>query len=230
MHIHELTLSAHDLVALHSFYTRVLGLPAREVSAERLTIQAGSTLFSFIRAETGTRPYYHFALNIPPASFAAAQAWLRARVPLLADQTGRDVFHSENWDADNLYFLDPAGNILELIARHTLPAAFEPPFGPQHLLCVSEIGVATEDVPATVRALAELGVEEYRGPGSETFNAVGDEHGLCIVVKRGRVWFPDTGRPAVVAPLEMLLSAAAEGPRVRLVGMPPRVVDVGSLR
>lgn len=230
MYIHELTLSAHDVVALHSFYTRVLGLPAREVSAERLTLQAGTTLLSFTRAESGTRPYYHFAFNIPPASFAAAQAWLRARVPLLADQTGRDVFHSENWDADNLYFLDPAGNILELIARNTLPAAFEPPFGPQHMLCVSEIGVATEDVPATVRALAELGVEEYRGPGSEAFNPVGDERGLCIVVKRGRVWFPDTGRPAVVAPLEMLVSAAPDAPRVRLVGMPPRVVGVASLR
>lgn len=230
MQIHELTLSADNVVALHSFYTRVLGLPAREVSAERLTLQAGSTLLSFIKAEAGMRPYYHFALNIPPASFGAAQAWLRARVPLLADQTGRDVFHSENWDADNLYFFDPAGNILELIARNTLPAAFEPPFGPQHLLCVSEIGVASEDVPATVRALADLGGEEYRGPGSETFNAVGNEQGLCIVVKRGRVWFPDTGRPAVVAPLEMLVSPVPDAPRVRLVGMPPRVVEVGSLR
>lgn len=227
MNIHELTLATANLAALSHFYTQVLGLPAPEITAERFALQVGTTRLAFVQAQHNPQPYYHFAFNIPSQSFAAAETWLRARVPLLADQHGTDVFHSTSWNASMVYFLDPAGNILELIARHSLATQFEPPFGPEHMLCVSEIGVVTEDVDATAQMLAGVGLAEYRGPGSDTFNAIGDEQGLCIVVRRGRVWFPDTGRPAVFAPLDMLISVVSDGSRYRLIGMPPQVRPAG---
>ena len=227
MNIHELTLATANLAALSHFYTQVLGLPASEATAGRLALQAGTTRLTFVQAQPSAQPYYHFAFNIPSQSFAAAETWLRPRGPLLADQYGTDVFHSTSWNASMVYFLDPAGNILELIARHSLTTTFEPPFGPEHLLCVSEIGVVTEDVDATAQTLAGVGLAEYRGPGSDTFNAIGNEQGLCIVVRRGRVWFPDTGRPAVFAPLDMLVSVVPDGPRYQLIDMPPQVRPAG---
>lgn len=227
MNIHELTLATTNVAALSHFYTQVLGLPTLKTTTEWLAVQVGTTSLTFVQAQRSTQPYYHVAFNIPAQSFAAAETWLRTRVPLLADQHGTDVFHSTSWNATMLYFLDPAGNILELIARHSLTTAFQPPFGPEHMLCVSEIGVVTEDVDATAQALAEIGLAEYRGPGSDTFNAIGNEQGLCIVVRHGRVWFPDTGQPAVFAPLDMLVSVVLDGPRYRLMGMPPQLSPAG---
>lgn len=46
----------------------------------------------------------------------------------------------------------------------------------------------------------------YDGAGSDTFTALGDEHGLFIIVKRGRIWFPDTGIPAELVPLKVAVS------------------------
>src|SRR3954462_11649834 len=61
-------------------------------------------------------PFYHFALLVPGDRFEAAHAWAEDEFELL----GGGVFEFENWDARAVYFLDPAGNIVELIAHHGL--------------------------------------------------------------------------------------------------------------
>ena len=199
MHIDALELLAPDLAALHAFYADRFGLPA-DLAAARLTIQVGTTRLTFAQAPPGWTGRYHYAINIPANQFAAAQAWLAARVPLVAAADGTATFFSHDWNADICYYLDPAGNIGELIARHTLASASGAPFGPAGLLAVSEIGLAVPDVPATVSDLtARLGIAPY-GDTSDTFAPVGDEHGLFIVVRAGRIWFPDTGFPAVPLP------------------------------
>ncbi len=114
------------------------------------------------------------------------------------------MFHSSDWDADNLYFYDPAGNILELIARHTLDNKSNKAFNAQSLLNISEIGIATNDVAKQVEAIqAQINVNPYRWSGELGFAPVGDEHGLFIVVKHGRIWFPDTGVPAEYLPVNV---------------------------
>src|SRR4029077_18676802 len=59
--------------------------------------------------------FYHFALLVPGDRFDAALAWARDRVEILGD-----VFEAEAWDARAVYFHDPAGNIVELIAHREL--------------------------------------------------------------------------------------------------------------
>jgi hypothetical protein len=49
-------------------------------------------------------------------------------------------------------------------------------------------------------------VSVYDGAGSDTFTAVGDEDGLFIVVKRGRIWYPETGVAADVYPVAVTLA------------------------
>jgi catechol-2,3-dioxygenase len=89
-------------------------------------------------------------------------------------------------------------------------------------LGVSEIGLATESVTGTVKTLQDtLGVEIYDGQGSEEFTAVGDEHGLFIVVKRGCSWYPESGIPSGVYPLEIELSN-----HIRLRTRPGRVTGL----
>ena len=116
-----------------------------------------------------------------------------------------------------LYFTDPCGNILELIARYTLPR-------PQHadlLVNVSEVGMAVQDVPDTVERLrSALGVGEY-GEGSASFSPAGTHAGLFIVVQAGRPWFP-TAQAAVSLPV----SIVAQTPRSGTVTLPAGPVQI----
>jgi len=219
MKITELNLLTDDLSAQRRFYMEVLRLPGA-MSGHTLSLQAGSSKLSFKRTTDGSSGIYHFAFNIPENRFEEAKAWTSRRVPLIKSATGEDSFYFETWNAHSVYFRDPANNILEFIARHNLMNGSERPFDEQSILCISEIGIAADDVKGTVQLLGTgLNAGVYDGAGSDTFTAVGDEDGLFIVVKRGRIWFPDTGTMAELFPLEVI-TLANDGERGSLSGQP----------
>lgn len=200
MRIERLTLHASDLGAQRTFYTELLGLPVEADQADSLTLRAGSTALRFVPGEVAGP--YHFAFNVPEDRFGSARAWLEERVTLLPDETGEAIFHSDNWNADMVYFRDADGNILEFIARHTLPAAPGSGFGVADVLGVSELGLPTPDVPATARDLQDRFDLPTYGETSPTFAPLGDEEGLLIVVPVGRGWFP-VGEPARRVPFHL---------------------------
>jgi catechol-2,3-dioxygenase len=210
MRLDSLTLLTSALPALRAFYAEALELPVAEADAGRFAVEAGRTRLIFEAAPPGWAGFYHFAFNIPAGQFAAAKTWLSARAALRRDRAGADEFDFANWDARALYFDDPAGNIGELIARRGVNESGGP------IQCVSEIGLVSDDVRALTGVLRErLGAQLYRGSESDSFAAVGDEHGLFICVRRGREWFPDTGRPAVGAAVRAQVTA--EDGRARII-------------
>lgn len=220
MHIHSLDLLAADISAQHTFYAHVLGLPAAHRTPETLEIVSEQWSLTFRAAPPGWHGIYHFAFNIPENQFDAAKSWLAARVALNTGPDGIDTFYFEDWNAHAVYCTDPAGNIVELIARHTLPNASEAPFSGDQLLAISEIGLVVENVPAAVQALQEeMDIPIYRGAGNPDFTAVGDEEGLLIVVRRGRRWFSDSSKPAEALPTKMTISSS-DGERHTLSGPP----------
>lgn len=204
MRFDVLTLTARDPLGLRAFYADTLGLPT-QAEGGALNVQVGGTQLCF---EPGNGGVYHFAFDVPPTRFAESVAWLRARVPLMADKRGQTEFHSADWNADMVYFLDPAGNIAELIARHDRHGLGDrAPFAAHHLLCVSEIGIAADDMAAQIASLsAKTGAGAY-GDVSPTFHPIGqvthDYAALFIVVPAGRIWFPDTGVPAAALPVRV---------------------------
>ncbi len=207
MRIEELTLDAADLAPLYEFYGGDLGLPVVRRSADLLALQVGATRLQFRRGPV--RPCYHFAFNVHPARFERTRAALAAITPLLNDGHGEEVFDFRAWDARASYSFDPAGNVLEIIGRREL-SAMSVPDGPGWL-CVGEIGLVTDDVPAlAIRIGRETGTPVYRESAGETFAALGDAEGLLILVERGRPWYPDTGKPAVAAPVSAVVSAGAQ--------------------
>ena len=128
--------------------------------------------------------------------------WTRERVSLVKDTSGEEVFRFDRWDADALYFYDPAGNLLELIARHTLGNEREGAFDAHSLLNISEIGIVAHDVAEQVKDIQkQLDIEPYKASVNAEFTPVGDEYGLLIVVKEGRIWFPDTSISAERLPV-----------------------------
>jgi catechol-2,3-dioxygenase len=204
----ELRLETHNPPALRDFYTGTLGLPLVALTGDALRVQAGNTQLTF---ERGVDCRYHFAFNIPRNRYEQARQWLEGRVTLIRSSAGADRFPFPAWNADALYFRDPAGNILEFIARHNLPNSTDQPFGSHSLLEVSEIGLVADDVRAAVAVLTgRLGIPLFDGADSDTFTAVGNDHGLFIVVNTGREWFPETGTVAAVHPFTAVIDADAE--------------------
>ena len=224
MELLDVHLLSPDLAAQRAFYAEVLELPVSGTPDE-LGVQVGATRLNFAAAGQQAGPY-HLAFDVPEARFAEAAAWLRGKAAFLTDG-GEDTFFSQGWDAHMLYFQDPCGNILELIARHTRPRESRGEFRSAHLLNVSEVGVAVPDVPAAVSALrSTLGTEAYRET-SASFSPAGTHDGLLIVVHAGRPWFP-TARAAVPLPLRIVARTPQAG-TLTLPDGPVQVTGVAAL-
>jgi catechol 2,3-dioxygenase-like lactoylglutathione lyase family enzyme len=188
-------LTAAPLAAMKDFYHGKLGLRVTDERDDRLTIAGGATPITFVRPTTEpASPFYHFAFNIPQNKIRAARDWQRQRgellpiPPALRDPAyPDDVVNYSHWNAHSVFFFDPAGNVVEYIARHDLTNDAPGNFTSEDILYASEIAFVTDDVAATSAKLKEVaGAEQYRG-ASDQFAALGDERGLLLVMKRGRV-------------------------------------------
>jgi hypothetical protein len=176
---------------LRGFYGGALGLP---LDGEAIVV--GETRLRF-RVEDGGA-FYHFALLVPGDRFEAALAWARERVDLLGD-----VFDFDNWDALAVYFHDPAGSIVELIAHRGLEEnGREGAFQATELVGFSELGVVG-DPPTLLPELEALGLQLWDGtidePDRLAFVGVRGRTFILAPIRRG--WLP-TGRPAESHPVE----------------------------
>jgi hypothetical protein len=199
MRIRRLTLAAGDLEGQAAFWGGRLGLPVRG-DDDAIEVRLRDSTIRFERAAPALDARYHFAINVPSESIQAAAAWLRERHEVLAfdgDTVRSDV------GGGCVYFLDAAGNVVELIASPHIEGEDEP-FGPGSLVEIGEVGIASDDPPATVAAV-EAAFDEgvlWRDLGSG-LTAVGDHHAVVIVAATGRGWIP-VGLEARPLPAEIL--------------------------
>ena len=201
MIIERLRLRTHLPEKQYRFYTQTLGLPGQRGRGGSFELHTPGTNLVF-------KPYaspchYHFAFNIPPYQYEPALQWLQERVTVLPDEQGHLLVDFSNWNAYAMYFWDPAGNIVEFIARRDLPESPVEGFSAARIRSVSEIGLPVREVaPASARLQAVAGVPLYSG-NQETFSAIGGPEGLFIVVdERKKTWYP-TGQPAHPFPVEV---------------------------
>jgi catechol-2,3-dioxygenase len=220
MRIDDVQLSVPDPTAALAFYTSVLQLPA-DTEGDRAAVRAGRTRLSFSAAPPGEHPRYHIAFSVPLARFDAARRLIAAHTPLISADGDEVIVHA-SWDAVAFYFRDPAGSILECIARRGEPLDDDSaPVAPA-IRSVCEVGLVVDEVPAMAAALrGALGVAPFRDSEGETFTALGDEEGLLILVQREREWYPSTGLAAAPAPLQLALTLD-DGTRHRIAGPPYR--------
>ena len=203
MNIQALELLSADLEAQKDFYSRALGLRA-EFTSSGLLVKAGETELFFWQAPPGFEGAYHFAFNIPENQYWVAKTWIKSRIPILQDNSGKEDFESQSWNSDSFYFLDAAGNVLELIARHSLQNAVDRDFDSRQILNVSEIGLPSENVIGLAKELCtRLELSVYKQEPNEAFTPVGDESGLLILPIRDRIWMPDSGVPARLLPIKV---------------------------
>ncbi len=199
MKILEIQLQTHRLDELRRFYRETLGFSVIRANKRSFILQAGASKIRFEKADADDEPFYHFAFNIPENQLGDAKRWLSSRVKLIS-RDGRDEFRFAAWNADSVYFYDPAGNIVEFIARHNLKNASDAPFSGDSILCISEIGHPVDNVRLFSEHIRrELQLKLWDGD-EHKFAAVGDEEGLFIIVEKERPWFP-VNKPAEDYPL-----------------------------
>ncbi len=191
-----------QLHSMRYFYHELLEFPLVEEKAAEITFQAGETALTFVKTPASKNPFYHFAFNIPENKIRSARDWQLKRTALqpspdhLVDQGyTEDIRHFKSWNAHSIFFWDPAGNLVEYIARHDL-ANTSPTnsFTTKDISCVSEIAFIVNDVDWFAQQLkAKMNVEQYRNSTGE-FQAVGNELGLLLVMRKGRLWERHTRR------------------------------------
>ncbi len=153
-------------------------------------------------------PVYHFAFNIPSNKIEDAFTWLKKRTALLwLDDYNGYVADFVNWHAKSVYFLDPAGNIVELIARFDLPDHSDEAFYPGLIRCISEIGLVfpPDSFDHDVNKLMEDHNLSYfsKQPPLPHFRAIGNDEGLFVIVPEHRIWFSTKDKPAGIYPIRL---------------------------
>jgi catechol 2,3-dioxygenase-like lactoylglutathione lyase family enzyme len=197
MQIAEVRVASADVAAQRRLYVDALGLEELDAPPAGLAVRVGRSTLVF---EPGGWSPQHVAFRIPASAYADALGWLGERTALLPNAEGGPEHPFPAWNAHAMYFRDPDGNVLELIAHHDLDDAYEPPFGPAGLLAIGEAGVPVDDLPMFLAELERRhGIRRWSGDGVG-FAAAGDKHGSLIVVPRGRPWHPVPGSDAT-APL-----------------------------
>jgi extradiol dioxygenase family protein len=208
MRILEITLQTGDLGKLSEFYGGLLGMDT-SIGKSKLRIKSGHSVLSFEKVENDSNPFYHFAFNIPENQLDNAIDWLNGKVELISLK-GETVFDFKAWEAHSIYFYDPAGNIIEFIARHRLNNSSTKPFTGKSILSISEMGMPVKKVkPFFEQLYKELKLQLFTGD-LKTFTAGGDDKGLLIIVPEERKWFPDCPR-AEIYPIHITISGTVKG-------------------
>ncbi len=228
MLIRSVTLLTAHPEELLKFYSTVLELPIDEVRQDSFTVQVGQSSLTFEReAASGVEPFYHYAIDISSNKITEAIEWLGFKgVNLNELPTASTLYYSESWDATSLYFYDPAGNIVEFIARHGLDYAAAGAFRSTDMLRISEIGLVVPDVPSARDVLhATFSLDAYK-EYNDKFTAVGDAHGLFILSEHKRIWL-GSNRPAEIYKTAVEIECAEEREYVDDV-LPYRISSVRS--
>ncbi|WP_161497149.1 VOC family protein [Pradoshia eiseniae] len=207
MEIKKLTLQTDKLHTLKYFYTKVLGFSLDDEHHDRFQIKAGSSIIEFTDKDVAGSPFYHFALNIPSNQFREAKEWLKEKLTLLVEE-GKDEADFSFWPAHSCYFEDPAGNIVELVARYKENPINHAPFSVNSILNISEIGLVVKDAKKVGEQLEEIGILASEGDhiSNSSLNFMQEnKNGVFILLTNtGRRWlFSD--KESEIFPLKITL-------------------------
>jgi len=210
MDIQEIILQTNNLSETKDFYNQVLGMNILKKTDQSLSFPAGSSILTFQQSNVLAHPTYHFAFNIPENQIQDAMNWASGKVELLSVTAKSKIADYQSWNAHAIYFKDNNGNVLEFIARHDLKNASAGVFTAAATECISEIGLVTAKVPAfTDQLMAAYGLTLFsKQPRQTNFAALGDDHGLFIIVESNRCWFPTTV-PSEKFPLKVIVGRGA---------------------
>lgn len=192
----------NKLRLLKRFYRNVMGLDIINSSTEEFTVKVGESTITFQQSDQPA--FYHFAINVPGNQFSMIKYWMQERLTLNREKAVDQIYFS-NFDADSIYFEDPAGNIIELIGRRNRDV-----FGNvtiDSFLNVSEVGIVTPNVTDVGDQLQDFGIPLWQGTevDSESLNFLGENDAFIVLVPPKRRWY-FSKRESETYPLEIMLT------------------------
>lgn len=214
MKIRSVDLLTRRFDEMKHFYIDCLGFPLKSHSSEAFTIEVGYTALTFQKTQsTDDDPKYHFAMNIPAKQWSNAKEWLTKKgctllpTPSVEEANIQSIEHDVVFfgalQAFSLYFHDPAGNLVEWIARENLEDLSTGTFQIESVLNISEVLFAFDrDLPRAMEKLCDhFPVEPYTGD-KKRFQILGDDEGTFILNDIRRGYYP-TQQKAEIHPLRM---------------------------
>jgi catechol 2,3-dioxygenase-like lactoylglutathione lyase family enzyme len=177
------------------FYTKVLEMELMAESEHYFTIMAGTTKILF--EKDATIPFYHVCFRTKADYYDHMYQKLGLESVLISNEKGQ---YSMFWKGKQAYFVDPDGNIIEMLER-PFNGEEEEGFGWHD---VGEIGLPVLTIADMEQELNEI-LRNEQIDSSETFAFYGDTQGVFVLVKEGRHWYP-TERPAICSPIKIVAS------------------------
>ena len=161
-------------------------MPVIDDGLDSFTLQIGRSSLTF--KESHLPAAYHFAFNIPGNHMADAKKWLQTRVELNRED-GNDEMYYKSFDADAIYFDDPAGNVVEFIGRRTKEQTGY--FTVNSLLDISEMSITTPYVPEVAEKLQEVDItsRNHKTIEPDSLNFLGKGDAYIILVPPNRRWY-----------------------------------------
>ncbi|PFW90802.1 glyoxalase [Bacillus pseudomycoides] len=189
MLISRVTLYSNALEEMKDFYLNKLDFQLLHSSEMSFSIQVGESELEFRKNNLNSKPLYHFAFNIPSNQFSEAKEWAKKMVVLNVEDGEDEVYFSRS-NAHSFYFMDPAGNIVEFISRHTISPESNEPFSVHSILNVSEMSMTTDQVLVVGNQLIEYGISVRDGEAlSDGFHFMGENGVYLLLGLSGRRWF-----------------------------------------
>ncbi len=176
----------NKLKLLKRFYRNVMGLEIIQSSTEEFSVKVGESTIVFRQSDQPA--FYHFAINVPGNQFSIIKHWMKDRLTLNREKAV-DQIYFPNFDADSIYFEDPAGNLIELIGRRNRDV-----FGNitiNSFLNVSEVGIVTPHIVDVGDQLQDAGIPLWQGTevDPESLNFLGKNDTFIVLVPPGRRWY-----------------------------------------
>lgn len=188
MKIQELILFSQNIYEQKRFYKSVLGLELVLDTPEKISFKLRKSILTF-EYKSESNPA-HFAFNIPSNAIYDALRWLRSKVDVL-DCEGKAIADFQSWKAKSLYFYDADNNLVEFISHEAIDIESDVAFSSFYILSISEIGMPTTNIKAIYDQLNTIKPISVFDGGFERFCAIGNHHGLFIVVdKNKKKWYP----------------------------------------
>lgn len=185
MKFEQITLFTSNFSETMQFYDEILECPMLEVNIDYFKVKIGETTLCFQRTKDNIQPYYHFAIDIPYNYFYEMKQHFQNILFLLMED-GKHSVYCESFVAQSMYFNDPSGNIVELIARAS-NITDEPEF-----TRVSEMSFVCNDLDTLYPALLNYNVTVHNGEpfNSNQLNFIGDmnDESYLLLTPEQRKW------------------------------------------
>ncbi|QIH77412.1 hypothetical protein GTN30_01860 [Macrococcoides canis] len=188
MNILSVQFETNIIPEIKKFY-KSIGFRVREID-DKLIINVQHSEIVFKRNEAlMNESFYHFAIDIPPLQYNRIKASIKDKIELLIEEDNDEIYF-EHIDARSFYINDPAGNIVEFVARNDLDNKYIEVVNVDYLR-ISEISLVTNKVIETFNQLKMYGFRERDNEILENglnFICSGIEKSYILLTKENRRW------------------------------------------